>query len=1730
MSKIIFVLLLSLMPAPAQALTLKTPDWVNFDTDKLIFEFSEPMISFGRMERSVKDVPIEISPSIGCEWRWLNRKTLACFFEAKRLKPATEYTMSFGTFTAADGQTFSPEQAAFRVPEITVVKEQSRFYQFKNPTRPEWVVKLSGPGDGYRQTKQITFNNDVGAEYVAYNSYSRLLYLMPKKDLPRNAEYTVEYKGQEIGRGKTMPPLGVAGIGCDIGGWNYKQYAADEEARCRSNVRIVMTDSIVQDNIKDFIKNAENKNYLNPVIQLSGLKNGQTTEIVVPVGIRDQWDETLKEPVTLKLHMLDREPKLKTVYERGVLEAAEQTDFHGFAQNLNKAAIEFKGFTAKKNVQGTHRIADIKADIRNEMYPFTYGIRDMLGEKSGYLFGRIQTNPEKLNDYSQKSFTAIVAPWQAVVKAGSDKTIVWVNDLKTGKPVKDAAVDIYVQEGRNPSADVHPILQAKTDFNGVAELGGYKALGKNADLLDAWMDGGKQLFVRIVKGEDMTVLPLSNSYAISAGAVSDWTISTVYGIQPRQNLRAFGITPQGIYRQGDTVDYKIYVRAEGLKSAPQAVYDLQVFDSMGQVVHERKNIALSEFGAIDGSFKLSAKAVAGTYDVQLKTGDTVLNPLKILVSDFAPLPFKVKTDVDTERAKGGEFVQMSATASLLSGGAFANADARQTAVLSYVPFGYENFSFGNGDFPHEETLRDKTKKTNGKGEVHTSFKLPKSRVETGEIRFETRVFDDSGRFGASIKVVPYFASDALVGIRPENWLVQAGVETAVDVVVVSPDKKPVADIPVKVEIYKKSGRLIRERAAGNAYRLRYDAVEEKVSECALVSADEPVKCAFTPQDAGEYRAAAVIAGSSAKTSFYAEGGGYVPWEPNKDVLPLTVDRKKYAVGETIEIMVKNPFQNGRALITVERDGILKSWVQPMKNSMEKVKIEVTEDFFPGVYVSVNLFSPRVADSSIEPDLGKPSEKTGYVQIDVENKTRVLDVKITSDKEEYRPKQTAKVTLSVQAKQPVELAVAVLDEAVLALLPKGIESFNPLPELNKTGDLNVKTYSLISQLIGRQKVEKKGANQGGDGGSDFAVRDLFKLVGYWNPSLKTDKDGKASFDMTLPDNLTSWKIIAVAMTPSDFAGLGTADFKVNQPLELRALIPNQVYSGDTFVPAVSVMNRTKVPQTVEVTLKSGGEKEIFKPYKNKAVVILKPFERKAVFFDSVTAGEKGKMPLLFAAKSGKEKDALKVEIPVLKNAPEQTAAMFGRIDGTEEIPLDIPADSVLTLSVSPTVANAKDSAIKAMIEYPYSCWEQKISRAWAAANAGEKWAGGREFAQSVLDEIRSYQTPDGGMSYFVNFNGFDSPYLSAYTSYVLTRLKAKGFAVPPVAEEKLGAYLLRIFNGRKDVEMPTVVRALSVPYLIKRGLIETADLEPLRRDLPKMTAFEKAVLYPYMPTDLLKDVYKTSGAVVVEEDEEQSFSVLPSIAKTNCAVLQALPENRELMRGVLSLRGKNGTWGETQANAFCLDALDAYMAASETAVDAKISAKIGKKQVLDGTVAAKELKTAISFEQPETQTLTMTKTGQGNPYYSAVLNYPSSTNGAVNAGLKVKRFYSVEQGGHFFRAQRRRIRRGQTVRVILEVTVPEFQSYVAVSDPVVGALEPLNSLQTDMVRRDGFYFKDSNFKRVTFYAEELPKGTYTLTYDAQVVAEGDFIAYPAKAEAMYLPDVFGLSETQEVVVQ
>ena len=100
-----------------------------------------------------------------------------------------------------------------------------------------------------------------------------------------------------------------------------------------------------------------------------------------------------------------------------------------------------------------------------------------------------------------------------------------------------------------------------------------------------------------------------------------------------------------------------------------------------------------------------------------------------------------------------------------------------------------------------------------------------------------------------------------------------------------------------------------------------------------------------------------------------------------------------------------------------------------------------------------------------------------------------------------------------------------------------------------------------------------------------VRDRF--VAYWNPSLKVDGQGRATFDFVLPDNLTAWKVLVLAVTPDDRFGLGSGRLIATKDTELRSLLPNQVVDGDRFRAGFSVLNRASQPRTLAVTLEASG---------------------------------------------------------------------------------------------------------------------------------------------------------------------------------------------------------------------------------------------------------------------------------------------------------------------------------------------------------------------------------------------------------------------------------------------------------------------------------------------------------------------------------------------------------------
>ncbi|MDY6855486.1 MAG: alpha-2-macroglobulin family protein [Thermodesulfobacteriota bacterium] len=965
-----------------------------------------------------------------------------------------------------------------------------------------------------------------------------------------------------------------------------------------------------------------------------------------------------------------------------------------------------------------------------------------------------------------------------------------------------------------------------------------------------------------------------------------------------------------------------------------------------------------------------------------------------------------------------------------------------------------------------------------------------------------------------------------VGLKHTKWIYHEDEPAQIGFLVVDELGEPVKDTDVKMKIERLVTKASRVKGAGSAYLTHYTDEWGVVSDGDYQSVDGPGVCEFIPSDPGSYRITASIQDTKKRTHStqlrtWVAGKGQVVWrQPNDNSLEIIPEQEEYHIGDTARYLIKNPFPGANALITVERYGIMKHWIQNLESNTSIVEFQVTPDYLPGFYLSIVVTSPRVEEHLGEGgvDLGKPAFRIGYVSVPVKDPYKEIIVNVTPERDEYKPRDRVKVALRANPrnsdkKEPIELAIAVLDEAVFDMLTQGRDYYDPYKGFYRLDRLDLNNYGLLMRLVGLQEFEKKGANPGGGGGPDISMRSVFKFVSYWNPSLKTDKKGEATIEFEVPDNLTGWRIFAMAVTPSDRMGLGDKNFKVNRPTEIRPVMPNQVTQGDSFKGGFSIMNRTDKPRELSILMHVSGpiDSTETRPEYDEQIT-LDPYKRTNVWMPIKT---KASGDLLFRVTAGDMIDGDRLEhiVPVKKRRSIETAATYGTTtaDETSEqilFPKDIYSDvGDLSVVMSPTVIGNVKGAFQYMRNFPYTCWEQKLTKGVMAShyvNLKEympkefQWEGSEKLSEETLSQAAHFQAPNGGIAYFVPLDIYASPYLSAYTALAFNWLRSSGYELPEQVEKRLHRYLENLL--KKDVfptfyskGMSSTVRAVALAALAEHGRISLSDLERYHPHVPFMSLFGKAhylqaairvdeaeSIAKVMANQILAHSSQTGGKFFFNEEIDDSFKrILATPLRANAAILSALcvfGEKKEgadligdipfkLVRGLTQARGNRDHWENTQENIFCMNPLIDYSRVYESE-SPKMTVKVFIDAQLLGKTEFADLKDdAVDLIRPIAEAdlgkkaqVTIKRKGKGRLYYGARLHFTSLVEhtARINSGIEIRREYSVERDGEWILLNSpMEIKRGELIRVDIFLSLPTVRNFVVIDDPVPGGLEPVN---------------------------------------------------------------------------
>jgi Large extracellular alpha-helical protein len=140
----------------------------------------------------------------------------------------------------------------------------------------------------------------------------------------------------------------------------------------------------------------------------------------------------------------------------------------------------------------------------------------------------------------------------------------------------------------------------------------------------------------------------------------------------------------------------------------------------------------------------------------------------------------------------------------------------------------------------------------------------------------------------------------------------------------------------------------------------------------------------------------------------------------------------------------------------------------------------------------------------------------------------------------------------------------VDQGVLALT--GYQTPDPIDLLYSPRGLGLRLASNITTVAPQvPEGEKGGRSPGGGGGlgeSDI-LRSRFKTTAFFLGSVVTDSSGNAVAKAKLPDNLTTFRVMAVAVTAGDRYGHGESPLLVTRPLLARPALPRFLREGDQF---------------------------------------------------------------------------------------------------------------------------------------------------------------------------------------------------------------------------------------------------------------------------------------------------------------------------------------------------------------------------------------------------------------------------------------------------------------------------------------------------------------------------------------------------------------------------------------
>lgn len=990
--------------------------------------------------------------------------------------------------------------------------------------------------------------------------------------------------------------------------------------------------------------------------------------------------------------------------------------------------------------------------------------------------------------------------------------IVRVSKMSDGQP----AAGVTVRALTNESIE---LARATTDKNGIAT---FPRAGIFPD-----KKPGAHLFV--ADTANGPALQFADGATYSSGY---WETG-----QQEQKRHAEIITDRNLYRPGQVVKMKGLMRETGqsgltIPSGPDVRW--RVMESYGERAAGEGTAVLSDDGGWEAEWTVPEKSKLGSYQIKCSIGNKEFEgSAQISVEEYRVPLFSAVVESEPEV---GEVGHAKVSSAYFHGA--PNAGARVHWKASWtVSFDYgseaENYKRRFNSFPEVgpsldpnsemvKTIEGDTK-LDDHGFATISCDAPfksDAAISKSDVFWRADVTSVDGQTITGGDMAGLYANKVILGVRAtERPGENGGIEAAIDAI--DTENAKVEGVATHIDLYHVVTKVAKEQIAPFVYR--YRNVDE-FSKVASQESKTPGDVFFPAKETGRYVVAASATDRktvlvSDEATLTGEAPAELPVQNETGFKIQNPGDKPFVPGDKAVFSIQAPF-GGVAWVSVETDEILDTLLVPVPGNAGRIEVPIKKEYAPNAAVSVYLVKPGG-----EKEL--PRERFAYSSIEVRRPDRELKIEPQLGAKSVKPGETVRgevrVTSENKPVEGVDLAVFAVDDAVLKLgswrLPDVLAGFY------RRNVFGVRSYQSLERYI--EEIKLPSLTQKGfiiGGGGEEAVpnvtnlRKEFKTLAFWKGSIKTGRDGKAEFDFVAPDNLTTYRIVAVGQTKtSQFGGDSSATVQVSKPLLINPALPRFLRHGDEVELRASVQQN--FAESEEVTVRCVPEGKCKLVGANSVTHTAKQdvptvFRFKAKVDDAELAPVKIRFEA--AAKSNAEiSDAVELTLPVQAPTIVRKESVAGTFNGPQfDAQSKMPNDWKRGRGQFDTIVSSspwlpKISGIPLILEYPHGCFDQISTKLLGygllanllaylpdvAARDAEFRAvlerGMRQFNDSILDDGLLPYWPGGTTA---------NPFVTCEAFWAVNESVNAGFDAPAGLRDKLAGGLKKMVSGEKSVSL------------------------------------------------------------------------------------------------------------------------------------------------------------------------------------------------------------------------------------------------------------------------------------------------------------------------------------------